>query len=95
MDNKIFMDTVKNCWNREITGEPIWIFHMKMKRLASTLSNWSKTEYGDIYINVKEYEEKVRLTEEEAIHNNTGENRAKLHWMNAEYIKFLKLKNLS
>lgn len=57
-----------------------------MKRLSSTLSEWSKKEYGDIFATVKDYEERVRIAEEELIHNSSEENRSKLHGINAEYI---------
>lgn len=68
----------------------MWTFHVKMKRLAATLSTWSKNQYGDIYATVKEYEEKVRIAEE-VIHDNTEENRTKLHGINVEYVRYLKL----
>ncbi|KAH0684452.1 hypothetical protein KY290_036526 [Solanum tuberosum] len=51
-----------------------------MKRLASTLSKWSRREFGDIFTVVKEYEEQVRQAEE-------------LHHCNAKYIKYLKLES--
>ncbi|XP_047264380.1 uncharacterized protein LOC124896702 [Capsicum annuum] len=76
VENSSFLETVSNCWNRECDGNPMWRFHMKMKRLFSTLSTWSKAEYGDIFATVKEYEEKIRSAEEELIINNTDENRA-------------------
>ncbi|KAG5580343.1 hypothetical protein H5410_050970 [Solanum commersonii] len=62
-----------------------------MKRLASTLSSWSKREYGDIFATVKEFEEKVRNAETEVLHNNTADNRTMLQCANAEYIKFMKM----
>ncbi|WMV50074.1 hypothetical protein MTR67_043459 [Solanum verrucosum] len=62
-----------------------------MKRLTSTLSSWSKREYGDIFATVKEFEEKVRNAETEVLHNNTADNRTKLQCANAEYIKFMKM----
>ncbi|WMV13667.1 hypothetical protein MTR67_007052 [Solanum verrucosum] len=92
-DQPAFIETVTNCWSRPIEGHPMWTFHQKMKRLASTLSAWSKMQFGDIYAKVRDYEERVRLAEEELIHNNTEEQRTKLHGLNAEYIKFMKLED--
>ncbi|XP_055802719.1 uncharacterized protein LOC129871761 [Solanum dulcamara] len=86
-----FLDTVSNCWNRTMEGNPMWCFHQKMKRLAATLSTWSRLQFGDIYAKVKEYEDKTRHAEEELISSNSEENRTKLHAINAEYIKYLKL----
>lgn len=91
MENETFMSTIQNCWEREVTGDPIWCLHQKLKRLASTLSSWSKREYGDIFATVKEFEEKVRNAETEVLHNNTADNRTKLQCANAEYIKFMKM----
>ncbi|KAK4707386.1 hypothetical protein R3W88_033075 [Solanum pinnatisectum] len=72
-DQPSFTDTVTRCWERPIEGQPIWIFHQKMKRLASTLSTWSKEQFGDIYAKVKDFEERVKVAEETLIHNNTEE----------------------
>ncbi|KAG5606113.1 hypothetical protein H5410_027605 [Solanum commersonii] len=57
VENENFMHTVKECWEREVQGNPMWKLHQKMKRLASTLSEWSRREFGDIFTAVKEYEE--------------------------------------
>ncbi|XP_055814708.1 uncharacterized protein LOC129884436 [Solanum dulcamara] len=88
-----FMDLVENCWSRSIEGNPMWIFHMKMKRLANTLSNWSRNQFGDIHAKVKEYEEAVRQAEEDLINRQSNENRSKLHAINAEYIRYMKMEN--
>ncbi|XP_015161207.1 uncharacterized protein [Solanum tuberosum] len=50
VENATFMKTVQQCWEKGVTGNPMWRLHQKMKRLTSTLSNWSKQEYGDIFI---------------------------------------------
>ncbi|XP_049348973.1 uncharacterized protein LOC125813527 [Solanum verrucosum] len=92
-DQPAFTETVTNCWNRPIEGHPMWTIHQKMKRLSSTLSAWSKMQFWDIYAKVRDYEERVRLAEEDLIHNNTEEQRTKLHGINAEYIKFMKLED--
>lgn len=71
----------------------MWRFHQKLKRLANTLSAWSIWKFGDIFSNFKEYEGKVKIAEEAFIWNNTDVNRAALHELNAEYIRFLKLED--
>ncbi|KAK6793719.1 hypothetical protein RDI58_007172 [Solanum bulbocastanum] len=88
-----FHETVTQYWTRPIESNPMWTFHQKLKRLASTLSVWSKEQFGDIYAKVREYEERVKVMEENLIHNNTEENRAQLHSTNAEYIKCMKLED--
>lgn len=49
------------------------------------------TTNGNIFVNVKQYETRVKVAEEEIIQNNISENRAKLHQVNTEYIKFMKI----
>lgn len=90
-DNQTFLDTVRECWNGDTTGNPMWTFHAKMKRLAATLSKWSRNQYGDIHARVKQYEGEVSRAEEEMLNHNNAENRANLHAVNAEYIRYLKL----
>ncbi|KAG5595026.1 hypothetical protein H5410_036258 [Solanum commersonii] len=71
----------------------MWTFHQKMKRLASTLSVWSKMQFGDIYAKVKDFEARVKEAEDNLIHNNTEEQRAELHGINAKYIRFMKMED--
>ncbi|KAK4707384.1 hypothetical protein R3W88_033073 [Solanum pinnatisectum] len=44
-DHPSFTETVKNCWSRPLEENPMWIFHQKMKRTASTISAWSKLQF--------------------------------------------------
>ncbi|KAG5606071.1 hypothetical protein H5410_027563 [Solanum commersonii] len=52
---------------KEVSGNPMWSLHTKMRRLTNTLSKWSRLEYGDIFAKAKEYEEQVRVFEETLI----------------------------
>ncbi|KAG5585848.1 hypothetical protein H5410_046282 [Solanum commersonii] len=69
-DQPNFLDTVKACWDRTVEGCYMWKFHQKLKRLSNTLSSWSG-EFGDIFVRVKEYEEKARNAEENLIQDHT------------------------
>ncbi|XP_049358013.1 uncharacterized protein LOC125822632 [Solanum verrucosum] len=71
----------------------MWKFHQKLKRLANTLNNWSKKEFGDIFAKVKEYEEKVKTVEDQLIQDHSETNRTILHELNAKYIRFLKIED--
>nr|XP_004252203.1 uncharacterized protein LOC101264798 [Solanum lycopersicum] len=93
VDNPNFMLTVKNCWDRQVEGNAMWKFHQKMKRLAITLSGWSRNEFGDIFQKVRMYEEQVHEAEEKYILDQIDSNRSTLHELNAQYIKFLKLED--
>jgi len=74
-----------------VTGNPMWKLHQKLKRVTTTLSNWSKLEYGDIFRKVKEFEETIRNSEAELMTNNNAVVRQNLHQLNATYIKYLKM----
>nr|XP_019067280.1 uncharacterized protein LOC109119268 [Solanum lycopersicum] len=93
VDNPNFMVTVKNCWDRPVEGNAMWKFHQKMKRLSKTLSVWSRNEYGDIFQQVRMYEEQVHEAEEKYTLDQTDSNRSALHELNAQYIRFLKLED--
>ncbi|KAK4707382.1 hypothetical protein R3W88_033071 [Solanum pinnatisectum] len=90
-DHPNFLETAQACWEMEIEGHSMWKFHQKLKILAGTLSAWSKREFGDTFMQSREYEDKVKIAEEALIQNNIEGNRTALHELNAEYIRFLKL----
>ncbi|KAG5631439.1 hypothetical protein H5410_003156 [Solanum commersonii] len=52
----------------------------KMKRLASSLSTWSKMQFGDIYARS---EVRKEGSEDNLLQNNQRESREKLHGINA------------
>ncbi|XP_015160504.1 uncharacterized protein [Solanum tuberosum] len=89
--NATFLKTVHQCWEKGVTGNPMWRLHQKMKRVIATLSTWSKREYGDIFTKVKEFEENIRNSEAELMTNNNEAIRQNLHQKNATYIKYLKM----
>ncbi|KAG5605800.1 hypothetical protein H5410_027292 [Solanum commersonii] len=86
-DQPNFNDIVRACWEKPVEGNNMWRFHQKLKRLSNTLSSWSRGEFGDIFIKVKEYEERVRAAEENFIHTHNAINRTTLHEITAEYIR--------
>ncbi|XP_069152841.1 uncharacterized protein [Solanum lycopersicum] len=49
VDNPLFMETVHTSWDREVEGTDMGRFHEKLKRLANTLSVWSRKEFWDIF----------------------------------------------
>ena len=67
-------------------GNVMWKFHQKLQRLSNTLSSWSKKEFGDIFLQVKEYEEKVKSVEENVIKDQREVNRTLLHELNVNHI---------
>ena len=92
-ENDTFLHTVENCWNKKVTGNPMWILHTKLKRLTKTLREWSKKEYGDVFEKVKFYEESVKIAEGNYIRDSSRDNREQLYALNAQYIKYLKIEH--
>ncbi|XP_069148286.1 uncharacterized protein [Solanum lycopersicum] len=90
-ENDSFYQTVEKCWNRKVVGNHMWILHTKMRRLTTTLRNWSKKEYGDVFIKTKQFEEMVKSAEENILQDNNQENRERLPAVNAQYIRYMKL----
>lgn len=82
-ENDKFMDIVQSCCQEVMISDPMWQLHQRMKKLASTLSIWSKKEFGNIFSTVEDFEEKFKNAEEQVIQHNSEENRAKLHLINA------------
>ena len=57
----------------------MWRFHQKFKRYSKTHSSWSKKEIGDMFINVKNLEEKVHFVEEKFILDQSEYNKNSIH----------------
>lgn len=93
IDHESFIDTVSSCWNKSVEGHYIWDFHYKLKRLSSTHSNWSKATFGVIRTKVKEFNDKVKMDEENLVNSIVDDDRVALHHINAEYIRYLKHKS--
>ncbi|XP_070045641.1 uncharacterized protein [Nicotiana tomentosiformis] len=55
---------VEEVWNREVTGNLVWVFHQKLKSLSKALSIWSRQKYGDIFQKAKLFEQQVKDAEE-------------------------------
>ncbi|XP_055800325.1 uncharacterized protein LOC129869710 [Solanum dulcamara] len=91
VDNDSFLDVVKMCWGKPAAGNPMRRFQEKMKRVRSTLSRWSRQEYGDIFSSITDFETKVREAEDAIISDNSEDNRTKLNLINAKYIRYLKI----
>ncbi|XP_070002509.1 uncharacterized protein LOC142165968 [Nicotiana tabacum] len=92
VDNAKFKLLVKGIWDEQVTGSAMWIFHQKLKALSTGLSQWSRQEYGDIFQKAKDYEEKVKAVEMVWAQTNDETDRANLHDLNAQYIRYMKLK---
>ncbi|KAH0653012.1 hypothetical protein KY289_030690 [Solanum tuberosum] len=88
-----FVDVVKEVWDNEITGNPMWRLQNKLKNLSKALSKWSKECIGDVYDIVKQKEEHNKLMEKQYEMNNPDHNRILFHKYHTDYIKWLKLQD--
>ncbi|XP_026442645.1 uncharacterized protein LOC113342265 [Papaver somniferum] len=54
-----FMQVIIDSWSEEISGNPIYIFMNKLKRLKKILKAWNWEVFGDVKANLAKVEEKV------------------------------------
>ncbi|XP_070003283.1 uncharacterized protein [Nicotiana sylvestris] len=66
-----FHDIVKETWNTEVTGNPMWILQNKLKALSKRLSQWFRNEVGDINEAVVNWEDKLQELEDIDIEDNS------------------------
>nr|XP_016498930.1 PREDICTED: uncharacterized protein LOC107817591 [Nicotiana tabacum] len=85
-----FKEVVKQSWDIEVHGCPMWKFHLKLNNTCRCLSQWSKTYIDNIFDNVKDLEKMVDDLEHKIITNNTDSNRAELNRINVLLIKAYK-----
>ncbi|KAK6784339.1 hypothetical protein RDI58_017794 [Solanum bulbocastanum] len=88
-----FRDVVKEVWDNEIMGNPMWRLQNKIKNLSKALRKWSKECIGDVFDIVKQKEEHNKLMKEQYEMNNSDHNRILLQKAEADYIKWLKLQD--
>lgn len=86
-----FRETVKNVWDENHQGNPLWVLHQKLERTTSHLSSWSKYTYRDIHSATKIMETNIAMLEQSLQEDNTPANRAKLNKAKAEYVQHLKI----
>lgn len=63
----------------------MWRLQQNLKLLSNRLSDWSRNVIGDMYQNVKEWEEKIQALEEVELITNMEQNREDLNKSHAEY----------
>nr|XP_016513972.1 PREDICTED: uncharacterized protein LOC107830829 [Nicotiana tabacum] len=63
-ENDTCMPLILRVWSMNVNGRAMWIFHQKLKAVTKALSLWSKEQYGDIFQNPEEFEQKVKESEE-------------------------------
>lgn len=82
---------VKESWNSEVSGNPMWILQSKLKALSRKLTKWSREDICDINEAVNNWEAKLQYLENRDIEDNTEESREEINRAHAEYIRWLKI----
>lgn len=72
-------------------GDPLLELHAKLKNVKKGLRDWSKVEFGNIFIKNATMEDILSVKETQFELDPTPENRAQLHKVEAELRRYLKL----
>ncbi|XP_075074951.1 uncharacterized protein LOC142162598 [Nicotiana tabacum] len=80
-----FQDVVKNIWEEEYLGNPMWTLHQKLKKVSTRLSSWSRETYGDIFEDPKRLKKQIEFLEQLLVEDNNEDNRINLNKAKAEY----------
>ncbi|XP_060200195.1 uncharacterized protein LOC132628431 [Lycium barbarum] len=75
VEHDTFLDFVKQQWETVLTDDVFLSFKLKMKKLKTALSTWSKTTFGDIFKQHVIREEIVKIKEKLFEENPSEENR--------------------
>ncbi|XP_049394714.1 uncharacterized protein LOC125859004 [Solanum stenotomum] len=94
--NQEFLDVipqveVQHLSRQDFTGSPFLELHVKMKKVKKALVEWSKVEYGNIFVQIATLEDVLLVKEAQFELLPSPENRAELFKAEAELKKFLKL----
>ncbi|XP_019263600.1 PREDICTED: uncharacterized protein LOC109241326 [Nicotiana attenuata] len=86
-----FKVVVREIWSADFSANPFILFNHKLKKLKKALSTWSRATYGDIFQKISSLEEVVLVYERQFEAYPTRMNRARLHKVQAEIIRYLAL----
>lgn len=89
--HKGFMEVVKKNWVINFAGCPFIEMHAKMRNLKSALVEWSKNEFGNIFMKIATLEDIIKVKEAQLEVLPNAVNRAELSRLEAELRKFLKV----
>ncbi|WMV51732.1 hypothetical protein MTR67_045117 [Solanum verrucosum] len=91
--NKEFLDAIPQVEVQHLSrqGSPFLELHVKMKKVKKALVEWSKVEYGNIFVQIATLDDVLLVKEAQFELLPSLENRAELFKAEAELKKFLKL----
>ncbi|XP_060190609.1 uncharacterized protein LOC132619859 [Lycium barbarum] len=89
VEQDTFLDFVKQQWETALTDDVFLSFKLKMKKLKTALSIWSKNTFGDIFKQLVIREEIVKIKEQLFEENPSEENRMVMQRAQAELKLYL------
>ncbi|XP_071928156.1 uncharacterized protein [Coffea arabica] len=54
-----FLDVVKKCWSGSLPGSPLKVLSEKLQRTKQALRQWSRSSFGDIFLEIRSAEQNV------------------------------------
>lgn len=88
---KGFKDLVHRYWKVDFECSPFLIFHAKIRKVKRTLVEWSRKEYGNIFVRIATSEDIIKVKEVQLEIMPSPENKADLGITEAELSIFMKL----
>ncbi|XP_060198361.1 uncharacterized protein LOC132627183 [Lycium barbarum] len=89
-EHEQFLEVVKEVWDKECQGNPLWILHQKLKKTASRLNRWSRETFGNVHENPKKWESDIMALEQKLLEDNNEGNMTNLSRTKVGYIQYLK-----
>ncbi|XP_075087665.1 uncharacterized protein LOC142169668 [Nicotiana tabacum] len=87
--HETFMEVVKQNWHADFIGDPFLMFKHKLKKVKTTLSQWSRQTFGDIFKQLAILEDIVKVKEMLFEEEPTIENRIILQRTQSGLKKYL------
>lgn len=88
--HKKFMEIVQKNWVVNFKGCPFMELHAKLQKVKRVLSDWSKEEFGNIFMQIATLEDIIKVKEIQLEHMASPENRAELKRVEADLKRYQK-----
>lgn len=86
-----FHHIVKEVWDTQIHGNPMWRLQQKLKSLSRKLTIWSREDIGNVYDKVAKWKLEAQIVEEVDIMQNTDQSREDNNKCHVEYVRWLSM----
>ncbi|XP_060190458.1 uncharacterized protein LOC132619630 [Lycium barbarum] len=77
--NEGFIELIKQNWTADFMANPFILFHHKLKKVKAALVQWSKANFGNIFQEIEDFEEVIKVKEAQFQSLPTPTNRQELH----------------